>query len=572
MRFLSEGGNRLADRLRHGDALARSVSKKMEGQLNAIGRKLNDITRNDLLTSISKYKQAIALIEFHTAEDSVDGSPDASPENLVEVTLTPTSKGLFKEAKWLADKAVNQTTLSVAERILAMTVLIKSTLLGMDNPSEALILCKNFLKEMHSWRGVQEDFKTEVTSGNQLLPDFVAKRQERRKTISSVCEVNRIVFDVIQKVGGERILKEFFAWPYIEIDMGKYRKKEKIDPLRDNRLRKALRRQNSEINSEEEDCLVVQTFGDKILKRPHSIATDSRDQFIVVETATATVFDSKGNYRYTLDVPIEGGSYGIIDVDTDRNDRVYLLIEIKTDNERGIKQCYEVAVVDNQGVHVLKFRLNPASIGRKLAVRRNSFFPQLLILEGRRERGRHAVIEVYKAQGGRFEKSFGHRHLEDAQDIAASKDDRIFVLDQSHHNGRKCVREFTGDSEPQLVRSFEVDVDSVALTFDSVTNHIVVVSASQKGSVYCEKVSIYQLSGLDYQTPVSSMELQEYEVKSIPKQNIVVTATGRIVVVLESIGTKQEQKETTEQTRNFLLAKRRTTKCRGESMGKVIVV
>ena len=571
MRFLNEGGNRLADKLRHGDALARSVSEKMEGQLNAIGRKLNDITRNDLLTSISKYKQAIALVEFHTADDSVDGSPDASPENLVEVTLTPTSKDLFKEAKWLADKAVNQTTLSVAERILAMTVLIKSTLLGMDNPSEALILCKSFLKEMHSWREVKEDFKTEVISGSQLLPDF-GKKQERRKTISSVCEVNRIVFDVIQKVGGERILKEFFAWPCIEIDMGKYRNKKKIDPLRDNRLRKALRKQNSEVNSEQEDCLVVRTFGDNILKRPHSIATDSQDQFIVVETATATVFDSKGNYRYALNLPIEGGSYGIIDVDTDRDDRVYLLVEIKTDNERGIKQCYEVAVFDNQGVHVVKFRLNPASKGRKLAVRRNSFHPQVLILEGARQRGRHAVVEVYEAREGRFQKSFGHRHLEDAQDIAASKDGRIFVLDQSHHKGRKYVREFSGDHEPQLVRSFEVDVDSVALTFDSATNHIVVVSASQKGSVYCEKVSIYQLSGLDYQTPMFSMELQEYEVTSIPKQNIVVTATGRIAVVLESIGTKQEQVETTEQARNFLLAKRRTRKCGGEPMGKVIVV
>lgn len=86
--------------------------------------------------------------------------------------MTLTSKELFKEARWLADKAVNQATLRVPERILAMTVLIKSTLLGMDNPSEALMLCKNFLEEMHAWREVQEDFKTELTSGGQPFPNF----------------------------------------------------------------------------------------------------------------------------------------------------------------------------------------------------------------------------------------------------------------------------------------------------------------------------------------------------------------------------------------------------------------
>lgn len=66
MRFLNEGANRLADMLRQGDALARIVGDKLEGQFNAIVRKLDDIARNDLRTSISKYKQAFTLVEFHT--------------------------------------------------------------------------------------------------------------------------------------------------------------------------------------------------------------------------------------------------------------------------------------------------------------------------------------------------------------------------------------------------------------------------------------------------------------------------------------------------------------------------
>lgn len=193
----------------------------------------------------------------------------------------------------------------------------------------------------------------------------------------------------------------------------------------------------------------------------------------------------------------------------------------------------------------------------------------MLILEGAREKGRHTVVHVYETQSGRLAiaSKFGHRHLEDAQDIAPTVDGRIFVLDQSHYDGRKCVREFSAENSPQLVRSFDVHPDSVALTFNSSTNHIVIVSATQKGKPYCEKVSIYQLSGLDYQTPVFSLELQEYEVTNIPKQNIVVTATERIAIVLESIGTT----ERTEQARKFWLPRKHNT-CERKTMGRVVVV
>lgn len=149
--------------------------------------------------------------------------------------------------------------------------------------------------------------------------------------------------------------------------MGKTSKKQKIDPLRDNRLRKALHKQNK-ADSEQDDCLVVRAFGGEILMRPHSIATDSQDQFIVAEAERAAEFDRRGKHRYTLNLPIDGASYVIVDVDTDRDDRVYLLVEIKNDNEQEVKHCYEVAVFDNRGAHVVKFPLKPSTEGQKLAV------------------------------------------------------------------------------------------------------------------------------------------------------------------------------------------------------------
>jgi len=536
MRALNSAGNLLAERLAQGDAFSRFIGEKLQSNAEKMKNDLQAIKTNDLCAGIDRYREGVSLVTFHAATDEVDSGFGVSPERLIKANVSPFAKELFNEARRLTDNAVN-ANLKTADRIKAMKILVNSTLLGTDDTNEALTLCKGFLEKLHSWEDVQNDFKTEITRSFGIRD---LKRRERRKIISSVCELNRIVFDVIQLAGGEGALRQkFFVWPCIEIKRGQLR--EKIDPLRDSRLREALREENED--NEDEDGSVIWSFGNREayeehnLRHPHSIATNSQGQFIVVETATTKVFDRRGNYRYALKIPnqdVGGARYGIVDVDTDKDAKVYLLVEITANEKPKQQHCYKVAVFDKQGLHIKTFSLNSESTGRKMAVNSYPTEAEVLILEG--PRGYHARVELYKTEGS-FLGTFGGRILEDAQDIDAANDGRIFVLDKSHHSGHKFVREFSADERSPL-RRFDVDADSVALTFDSVSEHVVIISASFVKNVYCEKVSIYSLSRNDYQRPVHFMELDEKcEVVSIPNQNVVVTATGRIAIVLERVNT-----------------------------------
>ena len=213
---------------------------------------------------------------------------------------------------------------------------------------------------MHNLQEVQSNFTLEVDPGYKPT-GFFKKRlrdSQRRKIISSVCEVNRIVFDIAQFVADDD--RQLFIWPCVKIRNGK----EEIDPLRDRRLRKALLGPNLE----EEECFVDRSFGHQILKFPHSIATTSQKEFIVVDGAIAVVFANTGEYLYHLKLLTEDGTiqYDIVDVDTDQSCKVYLLIEMRAIEGHTQKQWFEVFVFDKQTPH-LQFKLEDGSIGRKLA-------------------------------------------------------------------------------------------------------------------------------------------------------------------------------------------------------------
>ena len=530
-RALNKAGNLLAERLAQGDAFSRFIGEKLQSNVEKMKNDLQAIKTKDLYAGIDRYKQGVSLVTFHAATDGVDSDAGENPV-LNKVNVSPFAKRLFNEARQLTDNAVN-ANLGTADRIKAMGILVCSTLLGTDDTNEALTLCKGFLEKVHSWKDVKSDFESEVTSSRRSVRG-VLKKRERRKIISSVCELNHIVFDAIQMAGGEGELRQkFFIWPWpcIEIKRGQV----KIDPLRDSRLREALREESKD--NEHEDSSVVWSFGnreahkDHNLHHPHSIATNSQGQFIVVETATTKVFDRRGNYRYALKIPNEdvgGARYRIVDVDTDKDAKVYLLVEITASEKLKQQHCYKVAVFDKQGSHIKTFSLNSESTGRKLAVNSYPTEAEVLVLEG--PRGNHARVERYNTEGS-FLGTFGGRILEDARDIDAAKDGRIFVLDKSQHSERKFVREFSAD-ERSPPRKYDVDADSVALTFDSVSQHVVIISASFVKTAYCERVSIYSLSDNDYLRRVHFMELDE-KCEVVPNQNVVMTATGRIAIVLE---------------------------------------
>lgn len=532
----------LVSRLKGGDVFDEWLREKLQTDLESVKEQLTAIARTDLSSGIGYYEEGIALTTFsrvdeldgqRTEEQKEDGIP-----RLLTAEMCTEAKERFKKARKETRRAFYNDGLSVQDRIQAVKFCIKAQVLESDDTpkgmADALKLCKGYLKKLHDLEQVKENFYKAVerrrTIRNKLLSE------ERKKIISSVCEVNRIVFDITQFAPIEDGKFEFFIWPCVKIKDGK-----EIDPLRDKRLRQALGQQSNT----EEDCLVVRSFGKTILERPHSIATNSKGQFIVVDAMKTKVFNSSGEYRYSLEFPIDSETeqlLDIVDVDTGQDGKAYLLVEMRA-NEGHEKQWFEVFAFHEQDMRLHnRFKLKEGSTGRKLTV--NSCHhdkTEVLVLEGKK--GMHAQVQVYDAIHGEYLIYFDGRILGDTKDIAAGRNGHVFVLDSCVGSVRvKCVREFKADRKH--VRSFGVDPDAVAITFDRASDHIVIVSAKKgdKEQVYNEEVFIYDLNAPDGNhydfeiKPVRHMKLEERG--GSPEQNVV-TTKGRTAVVMQDNNARQ---------------------------------
>jgi len=150
-------------------------------------------------------------------------------------------------------------------------------------------------------------------------------KDARGKIISSVCHVNRVIFDVTQAVGKE---EPFWMWPTVDTGEGK------VDPLLDARIVEFLRKQDME------HCFVTPwSFGhesdmeDK-LECPCSFAINSREQFIVADGGdrNVNVFDRRGkamdHFNLPDDVDQDVERRELHDVASDANDNFYVLVEM----------------------------------------------------------------------------------------------------------------------------------------------------------------------------------------------------------------------------------------------------
>lgn len=89
---------------------------------------------------------------------------------------------------------------------------------------------------------VQNYFKVELKKGLSLKGLFY--KDERGKIISTVCQLNRAVYDVMQSTG-----KDVHLWISPFVDIGE----DKINPLRDSRVSKKLGIENC--------CVTPRLFG-----------------------------------------------------------------------------------------------------------------------------------------------------------------------------------------------------------------------------------------------------------------------------------------------------------------------
>ena len=182
----------------------------------------------------------------------------------------------------------------------------------------ALPECEQCLRNLHSLPVVKKNFKVELKKGLLNIRGRF-KKEDRRKIIAAVSQVNRAINDVLQPTD-ETI--DICFYPTINIE------DEKIDPRSDQRIAKVLKKL-----SIEHESFIVWSFGedgkdDHKLNNPMGIAINADGEFIIADHfETFKVFDNSGKFIYKCYPHVQTNDLGakLLDVATDENNNTYVL-------------------------------------------------------------------------------------------------------------------------------------------------------------------------------------------------------------------------------------------------------
>ena len=338
--LVKKGRDKAAEKLKDGDVADQKVRELIIREIDDIKSKLDGLSRKDLLASISFFEEGIELLyevfgkarsrsengAVTTQAACAEASSLARNLDLTDLDesaarLLSSAKKRFEDSRRKATEAFRNEALETSDRILAMQYRVVATILEtVDNPTDAVAPCRVCIKELNSLSAVQNSFNVQLKKGSRGVRCLFSK-EERRKIISNVCHLNRVIFDVTQAVGRDAHL---WIWP--AVDTGD----DKVDPLRDERVTDFLRKQGME-----HCCVKPWSFGQEgeqehKLNNPWGIATNARGDFIIADHGNVKVFDSSGKFTKLLSLPTQGRTDASIKVATDMNDNIFILFGYKT--------------------------------------------------------------------------------------------------------------------------------------------------------------------------------------------------------------------------------------------------
>ena len=530
--LVNKGRDKLAEKLNEGDVTDQKFRGLIVREIDEIKSKLDGLARTPLKTSMSLFKEGIELLYevFESARPSTEHRAIAAAATAcveqfdiakemrkLDISALDESamrklgraKKRFEEARLKATEAFNNEALELPDRLLAMQYRLMATILEtVDNPSDALAACRVCLDELHQVPAVKEYFKVELEEGLRLRARF--NKDERRQIIFSVCHANRVIYDVMSMLGSVKR----WTLPYIETG------KEKVDPLRNERVVEVLAKQGKEHR-----CDTPWSFGregdeEHKLKDPCGIATNHRGQFLIADDGdkTVKVFDSNGKFDFRFNPQTDDADTELViwDVATaDEDDKIYLLVELK---KPGAEKWENEVQVFNKTAD-LQHKFPVRSWGRdRLTVTSGKQRGKILLLRS------DDVVHVYEEPSGKFVCSFGREVFKSARDITATCDGRVMIVDWGDDS--LYIFDVEGHQLGKFNIKHERDDYYRIACHPASADHVVL--AGHERETHRLTLAIYTVNG----EFVRRIQLDEV-VRSV--RGITVTVQGHIAVALQAI-------------------------------------
>ena len=538
--LVNKARDKAAEKLKEGDVTDKRIRDLIQREIDDIKSKLDGLARKDLLAAIDAFEAGVKYLYQAVDADAVVAMAGAR-ERGNEASSTPTvntvalatemeltelneetkralshAKERFKMAREEATRAFNNEALSTLDRIKAIRYRVMATMLesavetvGIAGDLSSLSVgsalknalpeCEQCLQKLHSLLDVKKNFKVEVDKGLLNIMGRFGK-DERREIISTVCQINRAIYDATQAAG-----KNAHVWIWPPIDTGE----NIIDPLRDERVANVLRKVDME------DCCVTPwSFGQEgeqkhKLKYPLGIATNADGHFTIANYSdkSVKVFGSTGKFVLSFHPECNDTKtdFAVFDVATDVNSNIYVLVmQGRAEVER------EVQVFNPTADLLHKFPVTRGVWGR-LAVTNN----KVLVLRYR------SVVDVYEHEGT-YVRSFGEGMWKGAWDITAGPDGQVMILDR----GDSCVFIFTDDGQQQCKFNINTKEGEYHCIACHPSGEYVVVAGLERGTRHLS-VAIYTKDG----EFVRRIKLHEEEFHDV--RRIAVSMEGHIAVAAD---------------------------------------
>ena len=523
--IVKKGRDVAAEKLKDGDVTDQKLRGLIVSELNDIKGKLDALSQKDLKAAVDFFGTGLkslncAVGAMRGANVSVEAGKvserneeeefdeiaflsDTDPGKIIAVSagmrnmqlteLDETTKRLLSDAQEKFRLAVEYTThacnneaLSTSDRIRAiryraMAAMLKSAVETVRTTGDlksalmsALPECEQCLEILNSLPAVQNSFKVELSKGLLNIRGQFGK-DERMQIISTVCQVNRTMYDAMRTVGKD---VHVLVWPYVDIG------EDKVDPLRDERVLQVL--EKSEKVDMEHYCITPGWSFD-VREGPYGIhlATNTLGQFLFTskERTTVHVYDNNGTFQFSFNPQTDDAKtkINIADLVTeDVSEKIYLLIELYNE-----KQPSEVQVLNKTADLQYKF---PVRSGYRLIVSGSK-----LVISGSRE------AHVYN-QNGEFDRSFEFFKSESDKtfmdDCTATNEGRILIM---HRKGvfsdYHCVHVFTMEGQEIAKFKFGVGLNLCSMFFSprSAGEHVVVAGCNCGGEIIT--VELYTVDG-----------------------------------------------------------------------------